>query len=178
MAASICWGATSVPVHLGSSCTGTGKTVLVCSSTAPLWLIHWHTLSFPTPVWYAWVISLTLSVFFVTSVWFCVGFIFPQSWWNVLLDWWHQRPLWPVARRARKRAALLPVPPRLTIWQVCQPQSIITKHLSPFLFQILKNVFVYDLLQSLTAATRSVVVSPSSEGSLLPGSTPAVVRAA
>ncbi|KAF3861132.1 hypothetical protein F7725_001387 [Dissostichus mawsoni] len=36
-------GATSVPVLRDTSCTGTGRTVLVCGSTAPLWLIHSHT---------------------------------------------------------------------------------------------------------------------------------------
>ena len=49
-------------------------------------------------------------------------FPFPQSWWNVPLDSWLQRPLWPATRRERRRAAPSPVPPRLTTWQVGHPQ--------------------------------------------------------
>lgn len=68
MAALTLWEATSVPVLQGTSCTGTGKTVLVCSSTAPLWLIYWNTLKtvcsqlYKSSVLYRCMADLSLSL--------------------------------------------------------------------------------------------------------------------
>lgn len=172
MAASTLWGATSVPVHQGTNCTGTGKTVLVCSSTAPLWLIQWHTLSFPLPID---DLSHSPSYLCHQCVILC-GFHCPSELVKCPPGLVAPKATLTCSKTGKKESCSLTCASKahyLAGMSQCNHQTEVL-----FNSKTLNIFFACDLLQSLTTATLWVVASQSSEGSHLPGSTPAAVRAA
>lgn len=163
MAASTPWGATSVPVHPGSSCTGTEKTVLVCGSTAPLWPTHWI-----TP-------SVSLSALFINTVWFN-HFVLPSELVKCPPGLIAPKATLTCSKTGKKESCSLTCASKAHyLAGMSLPVRVKSQNRTQ---QASFTNLLWSLLQSPTTATQSAVASPSSEESLLPGSTPAVVRAA
>ena len=172
----------SVPVHQGTSCTGTEKIVLVWSSTALLWLFHLHTHTH-THTLFAGSVSMICPhclcslcdpqyvLFSPSELVKCPpGLVAPKA-------------TLTCSKTGKKESCSLTCASKAHYLAGMWPTVEIQQRESFFFFFFLNPkplnfISMCDLLQSLTAATQSVVGSPSSEGSPLPGSTPAAVRAA